>query len=364
MKRPTKRPKSSPKPTPEPSLQPIPAPLRLPGIVIDQKPVLNWVGSKQKLLPTITGPAIAGLESAHVYVEPFFGGGSLFWWLAGRGYLDNKRVILNDSLSEVTEILGLLARIDSIRLVEKVIAPLQSLFNNYNASNADFREKLYYSVRGLQRDRLTWGDPMFPNPTREQSVVRTIFLNRTCYRNLWRTNKNGENNCPHGDRKQIEFDSNELLTAQVLLKRLNLTIYSADYTEVINSLKSSPHRAFVYFDPPYHGTHSYGQEFTEADQIMLAKLAEECAEVRGWTVLLSNSSNPWIKGIYSEHAPNLTQLDIEVIHSMSAGKREAKTSELLVGSKNLFALKRASSKKPLWPLASGKLRKQLEIPGL
>lgn len=347
-----------------PSFQPLPTPSQSPGIVIDQKPILNWVGSKQKLLSTITGPAIAGLKSAHVYVEPFFGGGSLFWWLAGRGYLDNKRVILSDSIPEVTGVLTTLARLDSVDLVEKVIKPLQSLVNHYNASNADFRERLYYSVRGLQRDRVTWGDPMFPSPTKEQAMVRTIFLNRTCYRNLWRTNKAGENNCPHGDRKQIEFDGNELLTAQMLLKRLNLTIYNADYTEVINSLKSSPHRAFVYFDPPYHGTHSYGQEFTEANQIMLAKLADECSEVRGWTVLLSNSSNAWIRGIYTEHAPSLTQSDIEVVHSMAAGKQETKTSELLIGSEDLFVLKRAPSEKLSWPLTPKKRRKQLGIPGL
>ena len=61
------------------------------------KPVLKWAGGKRRLLPQILArmsPAVAKEGHIETYVEPFFGGGAMFFHLAEHFSFD--RVVIND----------------------------------------------------------------------------------------------------------------------------------------------------------------------------------------------------------------------------------------------------------------------------
>ena len=118
-----------------------------------------------------------------------------------------------------------------------------------------------------------------------------IFLNHTCFNGLYRVNKSGKFNVPHGKYKNpLICDKDNLLLCSRLLQKVEISFGS--YEQVLNN---SDKNTFVYFDPPYrplvenNSFVSYDKSgFDDNDQIKLtenfkALNKKECS------LMLSNS---------------------------------------------------------------------------
>jgi len=239
------------------------------------KPFLKWAGGKTQLLDEIDA-RLPKKEIASgqidTYVEPFVGGGAMFFHIA-QNYPQLKRLYLLDINPDLINCYSALKED-----VDSLIRRLKRLQNSFlQCDDSEERKELYYATRKkFNRDR---------NP------AKLIFLNKTCYNGLYRVNRKGGFNVPFGDYKNPTIcDEENLRSVSALLQKAE--IISADFTE---SEEYIDDRTFVYFDPPYRPLSptasftSYSKDsFSEQDQIRLAEFCKKIAG-RGAKFLLSNS---------------------------------------------------------------------------
>lgn len=233
-------------------------------------PVLKWAGGKTQMLKDII-PRIP--EKYGKYIEPFIGGGALFFNLA------KPNSIIADSNPELINLYKQLA-INS----DQIIKVLEAYENT---------EEMYYEVRS--KDWLEC-DPI-------EAAARMIYLNKTCFNGLYRLNKKGKFNTPFGKYKNPTIcNPDKLRAAAKVLK--NTTIICGDYLKVLETYVTEGD--FIFLDPPYMPISEYSdfkrytkEQFYEQDQINLAQQVHKLYE-KGCYVLLTNSNHPLIHELYKD----------------------------------------------------------------
>lgn len=245
------------------------------------KPFLKWAGGKTQLLKEIECRFPKGLKTGDIdiYVEPFIGGGAVFFFIA-----QNFESIKHFYLFDVNQ--DLVRCYNTIKQnVDAVIAELDVLKHTFLAERtSESRKEFFLAVRKeFNLEKSTH----FSFAT----AAKLIFLNKTCYNGLYRVNQSGYFNVPFGGYKNPKLYDFENLTA------VSNLLQSADIncSDFEKSAKYITSRTFVYLDPPYRPLSttasftSYAKEdFTEHDQI---RLAEFCKRIhkKGAKFLLSNS---------------------------------------------------------------------------
>lgn len=202
------------------------------------KPVIKYNGGKSRELKFIR-PFFPEFEH---YVEPFVGGGSVFF------DLEKKASVINDANPIVVNFYRDLA-FNRERLIEE----LKTLENT---------EECYYKVR-----------EMF-NGLRETDLMQStlfVYLNRTCFSGMSRYNKKGHMNVPFGRYKT--YHPWDFLTEEAsdLLKKT--TIHNASFEEILETYNTPDH--FFYCDPPYLSPfrdYFPFSKFNEEEHIKLAEL--------------------------------------------------------------------------------------------
>ena len=234
------------------------------------KPILKWAGGKTQMLDVL----IPLMPNQYCnYIEPFFGGGALFF------AIQPQQAIISDTNPELIN----LYRVVSSQ-VEQLILELDKYYND---------QDFFYEIRALK----------FENLDNVQAAARTIFLNKTCFNGLQRVNKKGEFNTPFGKYKNPNInDSINLLRVSDILK--NKEIIQADYFDVLE--KYAKKNDFIFLDPPYFPISQYSdfkrytkEQFSEQDQFKLSQCFKMLVD-RGCYVLLTNSNHPLVYEYYSD----------------------------------------------------------------
>ena len=232
------------------------------------KPILKWAGGKTQLLDELL-PRVP--SSYGRYIEPFFGGGALFFALLP------DDAIIADSNPELINVYRQVA--DN---VDEVIDCLSKYVNTSEA---------FYSARSLDWENLS----------KAEAAARTIYLNRTCYNGLYRVNKKGGFNVPYGRYSNPKIcDPEALRVASAALKRAK--ILCGDYFLVLDHYAQPGD--FVFLDPPYLPISENAdfkrytkEQFYKEDHIELAKMVKQLHE-RGCHVILTNSNHPLVHELY------------------------------------------------------------------
>jgi DNA adenine methylase len=237
------------------------------------KPFLKWAGGKGQLLDEIDSRLPQELRNGEIdnYVEPFVGGGAVFFHIAQR-YDGIKRFYLFDRNNDLVNCYN------SIKNdVNSLIAELQQLENKFLPLVKSKRKDFYYEKRiEFNSDR---------NP------ATLIFLNKTCFNGLYRVNRKDEFNVPFGDYKNPKIcDTENLENVSQVLQKAEITY--ADFEESDEYIDK---KTFVYFDPPYRPISrtasftSYSKDdFNEDEQKRLARFCRQI-DKKGVKFLLSNS---------------------------------------------------------------------------
>jgi DNA adenine methylase len=241
------------------------------------RPPLKWAGGKTQLLSEI----IAKMPKKYGrYIEPFFGGGALFFAVQKPG------AVIADSNPELINLYRALA--DD---VESVIAHLLHHKNT---------EAAFYRVRALD----------WTNLSPAEAAARTVYLNRTCFNGLYRVNKSGQFNVPFGRYKNPKFADVKALQAASSLLR-DATIVCGDYKEVLR--KHARPGDFVFLDPPYLPVSAYAdfkrytkEQFYEEDHVELATEIERLHEL-GCHAILTNSNHPLVHEKYAKFSIEVVQ---------------------------------------------------------
>jgi DNA adenine methylase len=247
---------------------------------VNAKPFLKWAGGKTQLLDEIEKRLPSGLSTGEIttYVEPFVGGGAVFFYMA-QNYTKIKKFYLYDINNDLVNCYktvqsNVYSLIESLRNLEAEFLPL----------NHNDRKKFYLKIRKeFNRDKCENHNP--------ETMAKLIFLNKTCFNGLYRVNSKNEFNVPFGDYKNPKIcDEKNLLAVSQILQKAE--IVCGDFTK---SRKNISKKTFVYIDPPYrplNGTASFTSyskdSFSEDDQVRLAGFCKEIKQI-GAKFLLSNS---------------------------------------------------------------------------
>ncbi|CAF1771773.1 Modification methylase DpnIIA [Bacillus subtilis] len=237
---------------------------------IKAKPVLKWAGGKTQMLDILTQNMPTNFNK---YMEPFIGGGALFFELSP------ENAIISDSNPELINLYRVIAE-----HVDELIDQLKEMKND---------KEYFYMVRAINPETLS----------NVEKAARTLYLNRTCFNGLYRVNKKGEFNVPFGSYKNPKICDEDNLHAVSRVLRNN-TIIQGDYKDILRNYAEPGD--FIFLDPPYIPISQNSdfkrytkEQFYEEDQ---RELAEEVKRLRdmGCHVLMTNSNHPLVHELYRE----------------------------------------------------------------
>jgi len=235
------------------------------------KPILKWAGGKSQLLARLS--KLIPLKY-NKYIEPFVGGGALFF------HLQPQDSVIADSNPELINLY------ECVKKNPEKVAELLLKYKN--------EESFYYAIRKKK----------FESLSPYEAAARTIYLNKTCFNGLYRVNKAGEFNVPFGKYKNPKIcDYESLLAASFALR--NTIIQCGDYKSV---LKEHANRGdLIFLDPPYLPISKYADfkrytkdQFYEEDHRELALEVRRLHEL-GCHVILTNSNHPLVHELYGDY---------------------------------------------------------------
>jgi DNA adenine methylase len=275
------------------------------------RPVVKWAGGKAKLADKLVGwmPPKIG-----TYVEPFCGGGAVFFRLAAEQERRFDRAVLADKNEHLIALYRAIQR-----HIDDLAAAVAGYANQFDALEPEGQEKLFYEVREKEppaKDIVARG-------------ARLVFLNKTCYNGLWRENASGKNNVPFGRYANPKiFDVCALVAAHRALQDVDLVV--DDFEKVTKRLRKDD---FVYFDPPYvpvsktSNFTAYAKDgFGPKDQERLRDLLGELGQ-RGVRAMLSNARTPDTEELYRDFAREAVPMPRSI---NSVGNKRGDVEELVV----------------------------------
>lgn len=236
-------------------------------------PVLKYRGGKSREIPRFLQYIP---DDFNRYIEPFFGGGAVFF------FLEPERAIINDLNFRLMQFYTQLR--DSYFTMRSQLDIIQSLYEaNQKAyklaktQKPDVRvpnanEDLYYYLRDLFNHQNQGRFFSHPNNLPENLLEGVIYfvINKTAYSGMIRYNNDGEYNVPFGRYPNL---NTQLVTEQHSKLLQNAEIYNMDYHSIFDMAQEDD---FIFLDPPYdcvfndYGNIDMMNGFDEAEHRRLA----------------------------------------------------------------------------------------------
>lgn len=229
-------------------------------------PILKWAGGKQGIASRLVEYFPLQFDR---YFEPFLGGGSVLFTLQPhRAVGGDANEWLIDTYEAIREDPSQVARV------------LEGLKNT---------KEEYLKIRRVIPQTL----PRF------QRAAHLIYLNKTCFRGLFRVNQQGQFNVPYGQYDRRYYDPANLEKVSKTLGAVELR--HGDFEFCLHDVTD---RDFVYMDPPYYKLGGYSDfnrytkdQFRQNDHFRLAALCREL-DSRGVLWAVSNSNTDLIRDLF------------------------------------------------------------------
>lgn len=260
-------------------------------------PMLKYRGGKSREIPQFQKYIPSSFST---YLEPFLGGGAVFF------HLEPERAIINDVNSRLISFYECVRNsYDDMRL------ELDALQIEYEGNQADYKarknltpdervpnanEELYYRIRDMYNGKAT--------PEYLDGVLY-FFINKTAYSGMIRYNNNGEYNVPFGRYPNL---NTKLITKEHSQLLQHAEVLREDYTVVFERAASDD---FMFLDPPYdcvfndYGNIDMMNGFDEAQHRRLAadfrNLSCRALMVIGKTPLTEELYGKYIKDEYCKN---------------------------------------------------------------
>ncbi len=221
---------------------------------------LRYPGGKSKLLSYLVNYLPNSKDFSGKYIEPFVGGGSIFL------FLQPKSALISDLNKELIDLYR------GIRAYPHKVWETFKLF--------PIGKTAYYKIR----------DNNYKDEKLYYRAARTLYLNRTCFKGMWRHSPNGNFNVGYGgeERRWVVTHDNII----ELSKRFrNAVILHSDFESILEQCSNGD---FIYLDPPYKPGE---KEMKHAHYIEKLKEISSKKNIR-W--LMTNSANPEICELYND----------------------------------------------------------------
>lgn len=205
------------------------------------------------------------------FVEPFLGGGAVFF------LFEPERTLLGD----INEELVTLYR--GIKLFPRKV---WEIFSSFPPT-----KEAYYEIRDAESSKT---DIAF-------MAARTLYLNRTCFKGMWRHNSNGQFNVGYGGQARRWVISEDSLV-EVSNRLYAADLVCSDFQSIIDSCVEGD---FIFADPPYRPgerallhSHYIYDKFSFQEHERLADTLQEATD-NGVQWALTISSHPDILQLYA-----------------------------------------------------------------
>ena len=294
------------------------------------KPLLKWVGGKTQIIDKLIEIFPKQINNYH---EIFLGGGSVLLAvlqsnikIKGKIYAYDLNIALISLYKNIqSDYKRLFEETDRIIQIYNSISEhnvnLSNKKEERNPKNIDnakkSRESFYYWIRreyNKEADKTTFS-----------SSVMFLFMNKTCFRGVFREGPNGFN-VPYGNYK------NPSILVLEHLEKVNFLIKDVKFihSDFSKSLKNVVEGDFVYLDPPYAPENKlsfvkYNKEGFDIDQ---NKLLFSLTKELPCSFVMSNSNVEMVNETFKDYK-------IETIlckRSINSKKPGSKTKEVIIQS--------------------------------
>lgn len=296
------------------------------------KPILKWVGGKTQIISVLTDKFPNEINNYH---EVFLGGGSV---LIKALTLINENKIklngkvyaydLNDTLIHIYKNIqeNHIELHNQIQELNEKYNSIKDFKGNKSPKNieeaVESKESYFYWIRKnynsltLEDKRTINGSSMF------------IFLNKTCFRGLYRIGPNGFN-VPFGNYKNPEIINKSNLDELSLLFK-NVIFKCQNFTETLKSIDKND---FVYLDPPYAPEKQtsfvkYNDAgFNLHNHITLFNLIHELNK-KNVKLVLSNADVKLVRDNFKDNDYNTDTISCK--RAINSKNPDSKTNELII----------------------------------
>jgi DNA adenine methylase len=296
------------------------------------KPFLKWAGGKGQLISQFQKFYPEELKAGKIqkYIEPFVGGGAVLFDVMQNFEVKSALIAdINPDLIITYKVIQ--------RMPEALCDLLEEMQNEYGTASLDAQKAIFQKIRKLYNEsRLGFEYEKLS----EKWIIRAaqlIFLNKTCYNGLFRTNSKGAFNVPFGkyDNPRI-YDGQNIYAVSSLLQ--NIEIRQTNYYDCYDLITQD---SFVYFDPPYKPiskTASFtaysATSFTDEDQIALATFYRKLDIEKHAKLMLSNSDpkneNPSDR-FFAEQYDGFNMHSVSALRAINSdSEKRGKISELVI----------------------------------
>jgi DNA adenine methylase len=296
------------------------------------KPILKWVGGKTQIVDKIISEFPKEINN---YREIFLGGGSVLFALLLE--IKNDKIKINGNIYAYDLNEPLIYLYKNIQINHDVLYnAIQNLITEFNSCGTGeinrkpkniheakiAKENYYYWIRSEYNKLL---------PNEKTSIVGSamfLFLNKTCFRGVFRVGPNGFN-VPYGHYNNPEIiNKAHLDEIHILIQNVIFHCYHFK-----NSLENIEANDYIYLDPPYAPeTNSSFVGYTENgfnidDHNNLFNLLHKLTDTNK-KILLSNSDVTLVRDNFKNEKYIITSILCK--RTINSKNPEAKTKEVII----------------------------------
>lgn len=301
-----------------------------------EKPFMKWAGGKTQIIEDIIKRIPTTMNNYH---EPFLGGGSVLLAVLSNKAAASITITGNIYASDLNpNLIGLYRNIQTDPI--SFISEIKKLIHEYASCNKETPQVI--RTASTLEDALTspesyyfWIRSRFNTLSKEgrMSILGSamfIFMNKTCFRGLYREGPNGFN-VPYGNYKNPSFiDEEHIIRVSKLIKDVIFT--ECSYTDAFKQVVSGD---FIYLDPPYapETSTSFVSYTSEGFGLDNHKLLFDCChelKKKNVLMLLSNANVLLVKDAFPVSLYTMTLINCR--RSINSKEPDSRTNELLISN--------------------------------
>lgn len=296
-------------------------------------PIIKWVGGKSQIIDKVMENFPTSIRNYH---EICVGGGSVL--IALLTHIKNKRIMLSGHIYafDLNEsLISLYKNVQSNH--EELYRQIQILSQEFQ--NCGTRETINRKPANILEAKECKENYYYWTRSRYNALVQSdknsvlgsalfVFLNKTCFRGLFREGPNGFN-VPYGNYKNPQIINKENLDEVHELIQ-GVVFGCCDFTESLGKIGVDD---FVYIDPPYvpetqTSFVSYTKDgFGKEKHVALFKLCNQLS-LEKKKVLISNSDVPFVRESFPTDTYNTESIMCK--RSINSKKPGTKIAEVLI----------------------------------
>lgn len=303
------------------------------------KPILKWVGGKTQILDKLIVEFPTNINN---YREIFLGGGSVLLTLLS--YVKNGIIKIHGNVYayDINEtLIYIYKNIQShhnelYNETQKIINEFNSCDNETN-KNIEEKENVNRSPKNINEAKISkenyyyWIRNKYNKTSDKKTITGSamfIFLNKTCFRGVFRIGPNGFN-VPYGHYNNPEIINKEHLDEIHKLIQ-NVIFECCDFNISLNTVEPND---YVYLDPPYvpeTDTSFVGYTkngFNMDNHNNLFKLIHKLTETNK-KIMLSNADVRFVRNHFTNEKYNISSILCK--RSINSKNPEAKAKEVLI----------------------------------